>query len=146
MSKEHKGIGKFILGLAVGAGLGVLFAPDKGEVTRKKLKNKLDELTNYISSIDKDELKKQFTKKVNEIKKELKELDKEKVLAIAKEKAAIIVRKTDELIDLAKEKAEPVVEKVGNDLKAKAINVLKDTTEKLENSKTSKTVRNKKTK
>ena len=33
MSK-NKGLGKFVLGAAVGAGLGVLFAPKKGSETR----------------------------------------------------------------------------------------------------------------
>ena len=39
MSKKF-GIGKFIAGAAVGAGLGILFAPKKGEDTRKVLKKK----------------------------------------------------------------------------------------------------------
>jgi len=37
MSK--KGLGKFLAGAAIGAGLGVLLAPEKGEKTRKKSKN-----------------------------------------------------------------------------------------------------------
>ena len=53
MSKEKKsGIGKFIAGAAVGAGLGILFAPKKGSETRKDLKNKLDELIGKAKEID----------------------------------------------------------------------------------------------
>ena len=42
MSKKG-GLGKFIAGAALGAGLGLLFAPDSGENTRKVLKRKLEE-------------------------------------------------------------------------------------------------------
>ena len=41
MSKKG-GLRKFIAGAALGAGLGLLFAPDSGENTRKVLKKKLD--------------------------------------------------------------------------------------------------------
>ena len=41
MSK--KGFGKFLGGLALGAGIGILLAPDKGENTRKVLKKKIED-------------------------------------------------------------------------------------------------------
>ena len=40
MSK--KGLGKFVAGAAVGAGLGILFAPKKGTEIRKELKEKIE--------------------------------------------------------------------------------------------------------
>lgn len=134
MNKKHNGVGKFIGGVALGVGLGVLFAPASGKETRHQLKNKVEEVADYIKNIDKDEVKKELTKKINEIKKELKSLDKEKVIEIAKEQANNIVKKADELIELAKEKAEPVVEKAAEDIKNKAVAVLKDATAKLEGS------------
>jgi gas vesicle protein len=44
----------FIGGIAAGAVLGILFAPDKGSETRKKIKTKSSDLTDDLkSSIDK---------------------------------------------------------------------------------------------
>ena len=44
MSRERgSGIGKFVLGAAIGAGLGILFAPKKGSETRAELKAKFEE-------------------------------------------------------------------------------------------------------
>ena len=134
MSKKTSGLGKFICGLAVGAGLGILFAPKSGKETRQDLMNKANEIADYIKNIDKEDVKRQLTEKINELKKELKELDKEKIASIAKEQANKIVKKADELITLAKEKAEPVVEKAAKELKAKAVSALKSTAEKIENS------------
>ena len=84
MSK--KGLGKFVAGAAVGAGLGILFAPKKGTEIRKELKEKIDDLLDKIKSLDKEDIQKEFGQEINEIRKELEDLDKEKVLKIAKKK------------------------------------------------------------
>ncbi len=67
MSKKS-GIGKFIAGAAIGVGLGILFAPKSGKETRKALKVKLDELTDQIKKIDVAEVKKEFSRKIEDIK------------------------------------------------------------------------------
>ena len=41
MSKKKGGLLKFVAGLGLGIGLGMLFAPKKGEELRKELKEKL---------------------------------------------------------------------------------------------------------
>ena len=87
MSKKKSGLGKFLAGAAIGAGLGVLFAPKKGSETRKELKQKFDELLAKAKEIDIDEVKETIENKIEEIKAELEDLDKEKVLKIAKKKA-----------------------------------------------------------
>ena len=132
MSKERRfGLGKFVLGAAVGAGLGVLFAPKKGEETRKELKAKLDEIVAQAKKIDIQEVKNEFNKKVEEIKMELVDLDKEKALEIAKEKGAALKTKAQELVDLAVEKGTPVLKKTANDILENVIKVSKETQKKL---------------
>lgn len=133
MNKEKKsGLGKFIAGAAIGAGLGILFAPKKGSETRRELKNKIDELVNQIKQIDVQEVKAEFDAKINEIKEELADLDKEKVLAIAKEKAVQLREKAQELVDLAVEKGTPVLKKAADDVLENVIKVSKEAQKKLE--------------
>ena len=131
MSKKS-GLGKFVLGAAVGAGLGVLFAPKKGSETRTMLKAKLDELVEQVKNIDVDEVKKEFDLKVNEIRMELVDLDKEKALDIAKEKANDLKIKSQELYDLAVEKGTPVLKKIAKDVLENVVKVSKDTIKKLD--------------
>ena len=131
MSKKS-GIGKFIAGAAIGAGLGILFAPKKGSETRAELKAKMDELIHQIKNIDIEEVKEEFDKKVEEIKKELEDLDKEKVLEIAKEKGIQIKQKTQELVDLAIDKGTPILRDAADEVREKALEVVKDVEKKLE--------------
>ncbi len=133
-NKENKksGIGKFIAGAAIGVSLGVLFAPKSGAETRKELKQKFDEMVKKVKEIDIDEVRESFLNKIEEIKQELADLDKEKVVSIAKDRAAAIKTKLDELAKEAKEKATPVIQNAVEDLRTKTITVLKDTVKKLE--------------
>jgi len=133
MSK--KGLGKFVVGAAIGAGLGLLFAPKKGEELRKDLKVKLDDIIRQAKDIDIEEVKKEFNKKVEEIKMELVDLDKEKALEIAKTKAAELKVKAQELVDLAVEKGTPVLRKTANDVLDNVIKVSKETQKKLADNK-----------
>lgn len=131
MSKK----GKFILGAAIGAGLGLLFAPKEGKELRKDLMNKFNELKDKCQNINSEDVKKGFEDKINEIKEELKDLDKEKVLKIAKEKGQNIVDKCEELCKKAAKEATPVIEKAANELKDKTVLVLESTIKKIEGSK-----------
>lgn len=131
MSKK-KGLGKLFAGLAIGAGLGVLFAPKTGEETRKELKAKIDELISKAKELDKDEVKETIESKIELIQSELADLDKEKVLKIAKKKAKEIQDMANELVDYAVEKGTPVLESAANKVREKAIDVTKEVLKKIE--------------
>lgn len=135
MSKDKKkgGFGKFLAGAAIGAGLGILFAPKKGSETRQELKEKLDELANKVKGIDVEEVRESIEAKIEEIKEELKDLDKEKVLKIAKEKGAELKKKSEELVNLAVEKGTPVLQNAAEEVRQKTIVVVKEVLNKLEN-------------
>ena len=56
-------IGALLLGAAIGGALGILFAPYKGIVTRKKITGNSDDLT--------DDLEEKFNDFLEEVKKEV---------------------------------------------------------------------------
>lgn len=132
MKKNGKGLGKLLAGVAIGTGIGMLFAPKKGSETRKDLKNKLDDMLLKVRDLDKEEVKETIERKIEEIKAELSDLDKEKVLEIAKKSAKSIKKKTEDLVDYAVKKGTPVLEKSANAIREKAIIVTKEVLERLE--------------
>ena len=134
MSKEKKsGLGKFLAGAAIGAGLGLLFAPKKGSETRAELKAKIEDLVKQVKKIDLEEVKEEFEVKLENLKAELADLDKEKVLEIAKKKAAELKEKAQELVQLAVDKGTPILRDMAEEVRLKTIDVTKDVLKKLEN-------------
>ncbi len=125
------GLGKFIGGLALGAGLGLLFAPDTGENTRKMLQKKLEEMVKKAKELDPEEVKDEILYKVEELQAELASLDKEKVKSAAVKKANDIKAKAEDLYKYAIEKGTPVVEKAADDVRRQALKVVKDVEGKL---------------
>lgn len=131
MSKKN-GVGKLFLGAGIGASIALLFAPKKGSELREDLKGKIDELTKKAKDVDLEDFSENFTKKVTDLKEEITELDKEKVLKIAKEKGEILKQKSEDLIELAKEKGTPVLESMARDVKKSTTLVIKEVLKKLE--------------
>lgn len=134
MSKKRKGFGKFLSGALVGLGLGILFAPKKGSETRKDLMKAINDFLDQLKDIDIDEVRESFEAKIFEIKMELEDLDKEKVLRIAKQKARKIQDMAEELVEYAVEKGTPVFEGMANSIRENAIKVTKEVLAKLEKS------------
>ena len=136
MSKS--GVGTFVTGVAVGATLGILFAPKKGSETREDLRELIEDIIAKLREIDAQDVKDAVANKIAEIKKSLSELDKEKVLEIAKEKGAELKEKCEDLIEFAKEKGIPAVERTAKELKDKTVLVTKEVVNKLEERKAQK--------
>ena len=75
MSK--KGLGKIALGATVGAGLALLFAPKKGADLRGDIKKKIDAIIKDVDQMKVEDIKKEFKDKVEEVTNELEDLNKE---------------------------------------------------------------------
>ena len=104
MSKKGFGLGKFLVGIGIGAGLGALLTSKSGEENRKELKIQIDKFKETLKDIDVNEIKDEFLNKIEDIRNQLEDLDKEKAAKIAKEKGKELRKNVDVLVELAKEK------------------------------------------
>lgn len=89
MSNTSKAAAAFLVGAAIGAGLGILFAPEKGSKTREKLKEGFDE--------KKDELKNKFDDLSSKFKSKL-ENSKSDIESQFDDLAANVDEKTNDVI------------------------------------------------
>lgn len=122
----------FLWGAALGIGAGMLLAPKKGSETRKELKEKLDEMLAKLKDVDYDEVRENIEVKIYQIKNELRDLDKEKAIDIAKKKVVELQKMSSELVNYAVEKGTPVLQKSADAIREKVIKVSKEVIEKLE--------------
>jgi gas vesicle protein len=86
-SNTGKVIGAIFLGAAIGGALGILFAPDKGTETRKKISKKGHDLT--------DAVKEKFDAIVDKFKKEVADVQEQADEFAANGKSAIEKLKTN---------------------------------------------------
>ena len=124
--KKNTMIG-FLAGTAVGAGLGVLFAPKSGKETRKDIKN----LAKKAKNIDLDDVREFVIEKSADIEDKLSKLSKEKVLKEAKSKAKEIEKDIINLYDYVKDISEDVMQDSVIKLKKKAENTIEKVLDKL---------------
>ena len=99
---------------------------------KKQLKKKAEELTKKVKEVNLEELKDELIDDFNNLKEELKDMDLDKAKIIAKDKGEDLMAKASELMDMAKEKGTPVVEKAAKDIKKKVAEVLKELSVKLD--------------
>lgn len=72
MDNNNSNLLSFLLGTAVGIGLGILFAPDKGTNTRKRILENAESAKNTIAN-EASNLKKTVVEKTHDIKENLAE-------------------------------------------------------------------------
>lgn len=130
MSKRS--ISNLFLGAAIGASLGILFAPKKGKETRRDLKNKMLDLVDDAKELSINDVSGMIEEKITEIRHDLNDLDKEKVLKIAKTKSEEIKTKCEDLVNMAIDKGTPVLKDAAIEVRDKTIDVMKDMIKKLE--------------
>lgn len=124
-------LGALVAGIGIGAAAGMLLAPKSGEETRKDIKNKAKQIGKKVKDIDLNQVKEDLVKEFDKFKNEMKDMDKDKAMKLAKEQGTKLLDKCEYLIIMAKEKSAPMIEKTGKDIKKKLSEILADASEKL---------------
>lgn len=119
----------FILGTVVGTMMGFLFAPKSGRECREDLG---DWMMNMMNG---PELGEDIHLFMEDIKEEIEDFRKSKVLKEAEDKAEVLLQKANQLVEIAVEKKDDAFEEMANELRDKAIRVTKSVLKKLENEK-----------
>ena len=124
-------LGALVAGIGIGAAAGMLLAPKSGEETRKDIQKKAKQIGKKVKDIDLNQVKEDLVKEFDKFKNEMKDMDKEKAMKLAKEQGTKLLDKCEDLINMAKEKSAPMIEKTGKDIKKKLSEMLADASEKL---------------
>ena len=124
-------LGALVAGIGIGAAAGLLLAPKSGEETRKDIQKKAKQIGKKVKDIDLNQVKEDLVKEFDKFKNEMKDMDKDKAMKLAKEQGTKLLAKCEDLITMAKENSAPMIEKTGKDIKKKLSEMLADASEKL---------------
>lgn len=131
MKMKQSKLGALVAGIGIGAAAGLLLAPKSGEETRKDIQKKAKQIGKKVKDIDLNQVKEDLVKEFDKFKNEMKDMDKDKAMKLAKEQGTKLLAKCEDLITMAKEKSAPMIEKTGKDIKKKLSEMLADASEKL---------------
>jgi general stress protein len=131
MKMKKSKLGALVAGIGIGAAAGLLLAPKSGEETRKDIQKKAKQIGKKVKDIDLNQVKEDLVKEFDKFKNEMKDMDKDKAMKLAKEQGTKLLAKCEDLINMAKEKSAPMIEKTGKDIKKKLSEMLADASEKL---------------
>ena len=121
----------FLAGTAVGAVLGLTFAPKSGKEIRTDISKQAKKLTKKVNNIDLDDIREFVVEKSADIEKKISKLSKQKVLKEAKKLAKEIEKDLANLYDSVKDISEDVMQDSVYKLKEKATNTIERVLNKL---------------
>ena len=121
----------FLAGTAVGAALGLIFAPKSGKEMRNDISKKAKSISSKINDIDLDDIREFVIEKSADIEKKINKLSRTKVLKDAKKLAKEIEKELANLYDSVKDITEDVLQDSVIKLKEKAANTIERVLNKL---------------
>ncbi|OGC54580.1 hypothetical protein A2797_01680 [candidate division WWE3 bacterium RIFCSPHIGHO2_01_FULL_48_15] len=108
MNQRNSEFNTFVLGLIVGGILGTLYAPQKGEETRKMLKKLIEEWSEKGEDIS-EEVKQVFEEWKEKAEPVVEEIE-EKIAPVAQKIKERTIEQITPIIEEVKEKAAPIIE------------------------------------
>lgn len=104
-------LGKFLLGLGVGAAAGLLLAPKKGSELREDLKNESVKAYDNLKNLTKEDVEAMLGQTIETVKKSIDEFDVEDFKASTKEKLADLQKTLEEYASKVKDTEEYLIVK-----------------------------------